>query len=53
MSSQLGSAPVKMDRYKTKLCLFHLQGRCCKGLCSPPSVRVCVCVRAVVCSCVG
>ena len=24
-------SPVKMDRYKTKLCLFHLQSRCCKG----------------------
>jgi len=33
MASQPGSAPVKMDRYKTKLCLFHLQGRCCKGAC--------------------
>ena len=27
----MSSAPLKMDRYKTKLCLFHLQGRCCKG----------------------
>ena len=25
-------SPVKVDRYKTKLCLFHLQ-----GLCPPPS----------------
>ena len=22
---------LKLDRYKTKLCLFHMQGRCCKG----------------------
>lgn len=22
---------LKMDRYKTKLCLFHMQSRCCKG----------------------
>ena len=31
--SGTGGCPssLKMDRYKTKLCLFHMQGRCCKG----------------------
>jgi len=24
-------SPLKLDRYKTKLCLFFAEGRCCKG----------------------
>ena len=27
----MASSPLKMERFKTKLCLFHMQGRCCKG----------------------
>lgn len=31
--ASLGSppSPLKLDRYKTKLCLFHMQSRCSKG----------------------
>ena len=49
---QPGTAPVKMDRYKTKLCLFHLQGRCCKGTRSSSSSRSCSRIHTGMCFCV-